>query len=298
MIRKLVKQGATTLMVSLPAKWLKLNKLEKGSEVHIAEIEDNLVISSKGDKAKKETDITLLNMVESSIRTLITNTYRRGFDKVNVKYETKEQFKVLKDVVKTRLIGFDITKKEKGKCVVESITEPSAEQFDILLTKIFYNISELFDAFKSMVEGKEGEDMEEIEERIQNYENFCMRVVSKKQVINKKPELLWAFLTLINHGQRELYHARKYIGKAGISPAVKAFLEDARQVFELIKKAYLEKNVDYLAKVHEMEKELVYKKGAMLLEKAKGNENMIVFRIMSAIRQFYQSNSPLNGLIL
>ena len=35
--RKLVKQGTATLMVSLPAKWIKQQELEKGSQVEVEE---------------------------------------------------------------------------------------------------------------------------------------------------------------------------------------------------------------------------------------------------------------------
>jgi len=110
---------------------------------------------------------------------------------------------------------------------------------------------------------------------------------------------LWTFLTLIIHGQRELYHLNKLLGKgAKVSAGTKEFLKDAREVFELIKKSYMENKIEYFAKIHSMEKELLYKKGPMLLEKAKGKENQIIYRIMVAIREFYLAASPLSGIIM
>jgi phosphate uptake regulator len=298
MRRKLVKQGAATLMVSLPAKWLQRNNLSKGSEVGIDEVEDSVVISAAGPEVKKEIEIKLVNLVESSIRTLITNTYRRGFDRIKVHYETEDQFNILKDVIKTRLIGFDVIKKGVNFCVVENITEPSPDQFENLLHKIFYNIGELFEATKKRMNGDGSNDFKEIEERIQKYDNFCRRVISKKKLSNLKSEFLWTFLALLIHGQREVYHLNKLLGKVKLSDSTKKFLDDSQEMFEMIKKAYLEKNISILAKVHKREKELVYTKGYTLLHKAKGRESSIIYHIILSIREFYQSNSPLSGLIM
>ena len=296
MKRKLVKQGAATMMVSLPAKWIKENNLKKGSEIDLEQADNNLLISSKPiEEVKKETTIKLANLTESSIRTLITNTYRRGYDIINVNFENEKQLKILNQVIKTKLIGFDITKKQKGFCIVESITEPSIEQFDTIFRKIFFNISELFEVTKKRMKGKETNDYEEIEERIMKYDNFCRRVISKRKIINPKSEFLWTFLTLLIHGQREIYHLNRILPKSA-SDKAKEFLENAKTIFELIKKAYLEKDIHLLAKVHSLEKELIYKKGYSLLKKTK--EAPIIYHIMLAIREFYQSNSPLSGLIM
>jgi phosphate uptake regulator len=296
MKRKLVKQGAATMMISLPARWIKENNLKKGSEIDLEQADNNLLVSAKPiEEVKSEITIKLANLTESSVRTLITNTYRRGYDIIKVDFDNEKQFKILNQVVKTRLIGFDITKKQEGSCTVESITEPSLEQFDTIIRKIFFNISELFEVTKKRMQGKALDDYEEIEERIQKYDNFCRRVISKRKIINPKSEFLWTFFVLLIHGQREIYHLNKLLG-IKISDKTEELLEDAKTMFGLIMNAYLEKNIDLLAKVHSLEKELIYKKGYSLLKKTK--EGPIIYHIMLAIREFYQSNSPLSGLIM
>lgn len=296
MKRKLVKQGAATLMVSLPAKWLKKYNLNKGSEVDIEEAENKLILSSEKITTKSETTIKLTNITESSIRTLITNTYRKGYDKIRVYYKNNEQFKLLQKTIKTRLIGFDIIKKEKDYCIVENITEPSAEQFEQILQKIFYNITSLFETTKKRLnKEKNFEDYEEIEERIQKYDNFCRRVISK-QKISIPSELMWTFLTLLIHGQREIYHLNKIPVSQEYSDNLRELLEHCFKIFKMIEEAYAKKDRDILAKIHELEKEIVYKKGYSLLQNVK--ETKIVYHIISSARQFYLSASPLGGLLL
>ena len=106
--RKLVKQGAATHMISLPSKWVKDNNLKKGDEVEVENLDKNLVISIEAPKKKTEISIKLSGLTETSIRTLITNTYRTGYDKITVELENSEQFKILKKIIETLLIGFEI----------------------------------------------------------------------------------------------------------------------------------------------------------------------------------------------
>lgn len=301
MKRKVVKQGAATLMISLPAKWARENSIEKGSEVEMEQMDDNLVISSKPFDKKSEIAIKLTGMTESAIRTFITNTYRKGFDKIKVSFQNEQQFRILSEVVKTRLVGFDVITREGNSCVVENITEPSSEQFDAVLDKVFMNIDSLFDVSLARFEKetKEMESFEEIEERIQKYDNFCRRVISKRGIPINNRELLWTFLSLIIHGQREIYFMNRALKEnfKG-SNEIRKILEGAKNMFNLIKRAYKEKNAGLIYEVHDLEKKLVFRESYDLLEKVKGRDAVVVYHIASAIRQFYLANSPLLGLLL
>ncbi|MCK4520988.1 MAG: AbrB/MazE/SpoVT family DNA-binding domain-containing protein [Nanoarchaeota archaeon] len=301
MKRKLVKQGAATMMISLPAKWIKQFKLDKGDEVEIEPIDNNLLVSVGGIKKKLETELNITNRTESSIRTLITNTYRLGYDRVKVYFNDKTSFDVLSNVVKTRLLGFDVIKKEKNQCIIESITEPSMEQFDVLFNKIFYNIVELFEIIEKRLNKKETNmNYEEIEEKIQQYDNFCRRVIMKKNISNKESHLSWAFLTLVIHGQRELYHLSRFLDKnnVNISNRVLDLLNKAKNIFNLLKTAYQKKDIKVTENIHEIEKDLIYKKAYSLFSEKKGKEMIIIYHLSSSIRNFYLAASPLAGLLV
>ncbi len=298
MKRKIVKQGAATMMISLPAKWIKANELKKGDEINIERIGKDLHISLSPEKQKKlETSIKLSGLTETSIRTLITNTYRAGYDKINIELENNEQFKILKNVIETRLIGFEITKKQKKSCLVENITEPSPDQFDNILNKIFLNIEELFEITQDRLKGNETEDYEETANRIQKYDNFCRRVIIKRKLIEQKSEMFWSFLSSIIRAYRDIYYLNKFLNKKiKISKETKELLQGSEKIFKILIKSYKEKNLENLNKIHELQKEFI-KKSYLCLEKTKGKENIIIYRLASSIRQFYQAVSPLTGLI-
>jgi len=301
MRRKLVKQGTSTLMVSLPIKWVKENKAQKGSEIDIEAVGNNLIISTGGIEAKSETEIKLINLTESSIRTLITNTYRRGYDKVKVFYDKPSQFKILNEITKTKLLGFEIVQKGKGYCIIENITEPTADQFDTILKKIFYNITELFEITKDRINNNiKNDEFVEVEERIQRFDNFCRRVISKRRIQADNSEFLWLFMSLMFQGQREIYHLNNKLlnNKTKVPKEITKLLEANQEIFELIKKSYLNKDIHLLAKVHEKEKELLYWDGYNLLKNKTGKEALMVYHLMASIRNFYLANSPLSGLIM
>lgn len=294
MKRKIVKQGAATMMISLPSKWCKKFGIGKGDEVDIEEVNENLLINTKEIKGKAKTEITLIGLTESSIRTLITNTYRMGYDKIRVNFSSNTQFKMLQQVIKTRLLGFDVIKKEKNFCIIENITEPSPEQFENLLQKIFLNIIELFEITEDRLQGRKPvSDYEDIEDRIQQYDNFCRRVIVRRR-FEKNPQLFWTFLTSINRGQRELYHLNKFLNKKKIkgSKEIIDLLKDARIIFDMIREAYSKKDISLLEKVHELEKKMIYQKAYKILK------SPAAYHITVCIRNFYLASSPLMGLFL
>ena len=63
MKRKLVRQGSSTLMISLPSKWVKSNNLDKGSEIDIDEKENVLEISvERKEKKSRDKDEEIRNV--------------------------------------------------------------------------------------------------------------------------------------------------------------------------------------------------------------------------------------------
>ena len=298
MKRSLVKQGESTMMVSLPTKWIKDNNLVKGEEIDISQLDNNLLISSKPINKKTETTITLIGVTESIIRTLITNAYRSGYDKIKIIYSNEKQYLILNDVLKTRLIGFDVTKKENEYCLVENITEPSEEQFENIIIKIFYSINNLIELTKNRLEtGEKNIEYEEIEERIQRYDNFCRRIITKKKLHEKNSELLWAFLTILIHAQRELYHLNKYLDKTKIIIKEEKTIKRLITIFNLLFDGYQKKDINLLEKIHEQEKEIIYKDIYSLINSNNKN-NVVYFHLGLAVKNVYLSSSPLIGILL
>jgi len=295
MKRSIVKQGAATMMISLPSKWVKKNKLEKGNEINLEEKGNELIISSEEKKIKKETEINIGDFNDSSIRTILTNSYRLGFDKIKINFLNPKTSDRIEKIIKDNLIGFEIIKKTDRSCEIENITEPSSEQFNNIFSKILLNIDDLYDIGVSMLKG-EKKEFNDTEIKIQQFYNFCLRVITKDSTLNY--QLSWTFYTELIKAQREIYHMLKYLEKNNIKELKETLelLQDSKKIFELLKKAYKEKNIQDLEKIHKFQNELIYKKGYNYLNKNK--DRVIIMHLLNSIRHYYFAASPLIGLII
>ncbi|HIH38617.1 hypothetical protein J4460_01440 [Candidatus Woesearchaeota archaeon] len=297
MKRKVVKLGPTTLVVSLPSKWVSGLKISPGDEITVEESGSALLLSKEGSITPKETTISLTRLTESAIRTAITNAYRKGFDKVFVKYQNEKQFSILAKVIKTRLIGYDITKKEQGSCIIENLTEPSLDQFDKIVQKYLHTISVLLEESTEALKYGKTVGYEDAIEAIQQYDNFCKRVIAKRKVTMPESEFYWTFLTLTTHGAREIYHLHKGMQKqkGKVAKETIKVMESCSALFALLKKCYLKREIALLDDVHEMEKTVIYKQGYAALQK---KDAVVVHHVLAAARNFYLAASPLLGILL
>lgn len=299
MKRKLVKQGAATMMVSLPSKWVKKNSLVKGSEVEVIEKEGKLMIV--GAESKKErvsvAKIDLNTKTESLIRTIITNAYQLGNTKLLLSYKDEGVFEIIRKVVDNDLIGFEVIKNEDGLCHVENLTEPSESQFDNIFSKVLTNIEEMFKFASIRLSGKKVE-FENVENKILSFDNFCKRVITISSE-SSLTSLLWTFHSDLMNAQGQLYQLLKYLDSAKIESfkenGVIEYLNNTKNLYLDLKSAYEKKDFSILEKIIKEEKNLITKEGYGLLESSK--YPIIVHHLMDVIKGIGRCVSSLVGVI-
>ena len=295
MQRKLVQQGSSTLMVSLPRKWIKSKKLQKGSVVNLHEAQGKLVVSSLELQKIKKVTLNITTNTESSIRTAIVNAYRTGYDHMVISSHNQFQIETIDNTLKEYLIGFEIIEKDHKTCTIENITEPSVDQFEVILQKIFFNVRQLAQATKKkMYDPNIKVNYKEISLKIHQYDNFCRRVMVKKQLREGKSELYWAFLSTLTHCQRDLYHLNKYLEKKTMKFEKSELIEGVLLFTTLLEKAFLEKDIESIEEIHRLEKEYIYLKGYQELRESP----IVSHHIVTCIRNLYLASSPLLGILL
>ncbi|MDP3728399.1 MAG: AbrB/MazE/SpoVT family DNA-binding domain-containing protein [bacterium] len=298
MKRKLVQQGEATLMVSLPSKWIKDQELQKGDTVDIEENESKLVLSKDFQGRKKETSLQLTSSTESAVRVAIVNAYRSGYDLVHINYQNHKQYTLLQKILKDYIFGFEIVHTEEKSCSIENITEPSSEQFDVLLQKIFDNTRSLLAFTRQRLQGTAvKEDYLAITHRVHQYDNFCRRVISKTNKFGSASTSFWTFLTLLLHAQRELYHLNQYLDKNKILFTEKTLFDGFERMLETLLHAYKQKNIEEIDLIHTLEKELVYKDFYRIVQKGK-KEAIVAHHLTTGIKELYLASSPLLTVIL
>lgn len=302
MRRKLVQQGTTTLMVSLPSDWIQRSHLKKGQEIDITDAKDHLIIASSERKHKKEITLSFKTHTESAIRITLINAYRAGYDTLTIKNIDKEQLAIIRTVLQDYLLGMEITHQEKGVCMIESITEPHEEKFNIVFQKIFSGIAMMIEGTTARIEKNTPfTDYDFTMLNIHKYDNFCRRMMTKQNIYSDKAIFFWNFLSLVTHAPRELYHLNKYLDKQRLKLSGKEaavymrFLSSLEELFSMLRHAYQENDLAIIEKVHEKARKILF---TDVYDEMKRNNPIVLHHLGMALRNLYLSTSPLIGLML
>ncbi len=135
MRRKLIKQGNDALTVTIPAKWLKSKNLKSGDEIEINEQEQNLLISGTGDAELKTKQITLENVTQNHLRSLISSAYKAGYDQITIKSKEPLKLSLVNEVINT-FTGLEVVSEDRNTIMIKSFLRP-AENTGALIVKLF-----------------------------------------------------------------------------------------------------------------------------------------------------------------
>jgi phosphate uptake regulator len=181
MKRKIVKQGAATMMISLPSKWIKKNKLEKGDEINLEEKENDILIST--EKALKEKSRSIINI--SGLSPLVNRTlislYIKGIDELEVNFDDKKEIEDFQKQVINELLGFEIIKQSQKTIVIKDITGFAEQDFDDLIKRIFLILDSMAEELLLAAEKKQSMDpVIETDSSVNKFVSFCLRILNKK----------------------------------------------------------------------------------------------------------------------
>ncbi|MEI7719531.1 MAG: AbrB/MazE/SpoVT family DNA-binding domain-containing protein, partial [archaeon] len=244
MKRKLVKQGAATMMISLPSKWIRENKLDKGDEIDLTE-EGNKLIISKSSLQRKEIELTITIPIITAVQVMITNAYRADYNRVKVKYKDKKVYPLIKDLIDEQLLGYEVIEKGDGYCIIENIATLSETQFENIFSKLLMNIEETFDYAEQFLNGERPE-FEKTQGKTKEFDNLCRRIIFREE--RAQSELRADFHSELVHAQREIYLLLLYLNKIKFK-ADKIeldLLRECRKAFEMLKEAYYTKSFETL----------------------------------------------------
>lgn len=301
MKRKLVKQGAATLMISLPSKWIKENHLDKGDEIDLEEKDNNLIIG-KSIKEKKEVSLNIKEENKKNIETILTHAYRKGFDKIFLKGKNKEILKEVKIIVNDLLLGFEITEISNEKIIIENISEPSGQKYDIMLKKSFQIIEETQDIVINDFENNKFPNLQDIEDLRKQHDRFglfCRRLLVKENT-GKNPVTQWELHTFLMHIQHRYQFLYEYAAKNKIekNKEVIGLLKDSKIYFQMYKEAYFNKDMHLIHKIINLRKDYYFGKCLKALEKSKGKDNIILSYIREIFRIIQIGTSPILAELL
>lgn len=286
MKRKVIQQSKQAYTVTLPIKWVRDRNIVAGDELEIAVLDDQLLIGADKKKGEKKTIILQVEgEQETQVRTAVVNAYRSGFDIITLEFSGSKQW--LNDIVDKFMIGFELFEQGQGKYIIESISEPSFENFDDMIGRSFFMLKEVL---KQLPEHQ----IEDLVHRIQKYDNFLKRSISKELFTVKGSMFLWQFLSQLTQIARACLLFKQFLEKNTLyieGGDLRAY-DGIMEMVEILHKSFLKKD-------HKLLQELHTKKNLMIehVENSKKMNQVYAYHMINMSRMIFIANSPLHGYL-
>jgi phosphate uptake regulator len=258
MKRKIVKQGAATLMISLPSKWCRQNNLKKGDEIDIEEMAKKLVIGV--DESRKEHNKAFIDVSGYSplINRALLSLYVRGIDELEVFFSSHDEIKDFQRRVLNELLGFEIMKQTQKSILIKDITEAADQNIILIIARIFLILDSMAEELINALEKKQKLDpVIEIDASVNKFVNFCLRVLNKKgyKDPSKTPQVYAIVNSLEEIGDMLKTIAINAQEKNKIMASEIENLKSLRKLLDMFRKIFLDfKKEDAVAFAKEYEK--------------------------------------------
>lgn len=189
MRKKLVKQGHSTLTITIPAKWTRENKLKAGDELELNADQNSLILSTTGIPKEESIEMDITNLHKTGANWLLAAAYKRGYDKIIVKYKNKNQLKNINERIKECLKNYEIVEQSNSTITIKAISNFQDENFDVLLRRIFRVNLSFFESVKEALQNKKHNELLDsiyLEETNDSLVNTCQRIIIKNKRISQK----------------------------------------------------------------------------------------------------------------
>ena len=190
MQRKIIHLGTDTFVVSLPSVWVKHHKLKKGDNLEVEEAGPKLVVypssESKGSKIVVDVSGT-----RPMIKRILGALYKAGYDEFEVRFETDEEFKSIKEVM-GEFIGFEITESGRKSAIVRNISHIITDEFGSIQRKMLFVILTMADDALAAAKSRDWERLQllaAMDADVNRYADFCRRILNTAghRVVNRVP---------------------------------------------------------------------------------------------------------------
>ncbi len=154
MKRSIVQQGPTTMMISLPIKWVRKYGLSKGDELDIDELGRKLIVSTEKKVKGAKTEIKIDSENELYIWRSLQPLYILGYDEIKIYFSSSKTLDTIQKLISS-LIGFEVTDQEKDHCIIKAVSSELDEQFSNILRRAFLNLLRMSEITLAFLEKRE-----------------------------------------------------------------------------------------------------------------------------------------------
>ncbi len=139
-IRKIIKFGNSSYVVSLPSDWIKKNNVKKGDQIFFEKGSNNELIFKLSNNPtkiiKKKIIVNSTNMSLSNIKRRIVSYYIKGYNVIAIKDENMTtRSKEIKDILHN-LIGLEVLEQTQKRIIAKDLTDINAISIEGIIKRM------------------------------------------------------------------------------------------------------------------------------------------------------------------
>ena len=237
MRRKVIKLGKNSLLVSLPSSWVKKHGISKGDEVVLEEKDETLVLGTASTPQGKKASIDVTNL-QPAIKRALGALYKKGYDEFTVHFADHDELETAYEVVREELTGFEVVQHGKNHLVVREVSQPHADQFDVMLRRQFLVIKDFAKEVGSALENNDHAWLRRLTLRdkdVNKLADFCSRLISKQQASSAAG--MYTIVEQLEKLSDRYRDISAYAAQHGLAPG-KAFLQAYEGVEQYVDEFY------------------------------------------------------------
>ncbi len=299
MKRKVIQLAGSTMVVSLPSKWVKKYNIEKGDDIVLEEKGNKIIVGSEKAITSEKTSISIVDM-DPMVKRILGATYKAGYDEVDVEFETKE-LEAAQEVIREEFIGFEVVYQGKNQLQIKKISSIDANEFDTIFRRMFMIINQMAEQSLQALEKQDKDWLKTImfmDKDVNKYADFCRRVLNKfgYSEFKKTPPLYYIAeqLERIGDSYRDIC---KYAIKSNskLSKKTKDIFVDVNSFYNQFYELFYKYDSNKLAKFGQKRYELVDKIKKML-EKSEKDQFWILMYLYTILDNTFDMNGALMAI--
>ncbi len=180
MKRKAIQLANNTLVVSLPAAWVKKTSTKKGDEIDVEDSEGKLILSTESSSTKGQIIVDVSGM-DPMIKRILGALYKAGYDEVEVRFSNIKELKTIQEVVREEFLGFEVVDQKKDWLTFKKISHIERNEFNTMLRRMFLIILSMADDSLEAIKKQDKEWLEAIalhDKDVNKIADFCRRVLN------------------------------------------------------------------------------------------------------------------------
>lgn len=281
MKRKVIKQGAGTLTMSLPNSWVKMFKIKAGDEINVMQEGKILLISTKEVFKSKKSELDFSGFNPSMIWIYLNNIYVRGDDEVRLHFDNP---KIMNEISRAtnNFIGFDIIEQGKNYCVLKDLSGTTDTSLDMILRRVFLLILSIAEEGVDMLKKKNIKTINEVladrDHDVNKLVNFYLRTLNKKGLADFQETMhYYGVINLLEHLGDEYSRMYTELEKPVNPESIKLF-EDTVKLTREFYNLFYKYNLDLANKIRD-NRNKIRVKANKLMQKKSVNEIRFLYRL-------------------